>query len=263
MTKEELKSQMLTEEARIHEEIRKLYPNGAGLDGIIDINRYLDLKNEITQGNTLKILWILKERGYPTNKLDMEFPVKDCMLYLADYKEWYKTYGNMCHVTEGILEWQRLKDDKYLSFENLPALRVETSSYSVCYDNPQQFFPLDYTAFLNVKKLGSHSQTSNQNEINAEYAKPEVQKILKEQFAYINPDIVIFGNQVTKMAEDFSGVSLSEFTDSGKCKCYFSKQNNKLFIFANHPNVYGHMTNEEYCNSIFNAIKQNAKELIK
>lgn len=261
MTKEELKSQILAEEARIHEEIRKLYPNGAGLDGIIDIDCYLGLKEPIST-NPLKILWILKERGYPTNKPDMEFPVRDCMLYLADYPKWKNTYGNMCYVTEGILEWQRLKDEQYLSFENLPELETEGSS--VCYkNNEKQFFPLDYIAFLNVKKLGSHSQTSNQNEINAEYAKPEVQKILKEQFAYINPDIVIFGNQVTKMAEDFSGVSLSEFTDSGKCKYYFSKQNNKLFIFANHPNVYGHMTNEEYCNSIFNAIKQNAKELIK
>lgn len=254
---------MQAEETRIHEEIRKLYPNGAGLDGIIDINRYLDLKNEITQDNTLKILWILKERGYPTNKTDMDFHIKDCMLGLADYNEWKRTYGNMCSVTEGILEWQRLKDDKYLDYKNLPELKVEKPHNGVYYENPQQFFPLDYTAFLNVKKLGSHGKTSKQSEINAEYANPAVQKILKEQFAYINPDIVIFGNQVTKLAEDFSGVSLSEFTDSRNCKYYFSKQNNKLFIFANHPNVYGHMTNEEYCNSIFNAIKQNAKELLK
>lgn len=262
MTKEEQKSQMLSEEARIHEEIRKLYPNGAGLDGIIDIDCYLGLKEPIST-NLLKILWILKERGYPTNKPNMEFSVKACMLGLADYNDWKRTYGNMCSVTEGILEWQRLKDDKYLDYKNLPELKVEKPHNGVYYENPQQFFPLDYTAFLNVKKLGSHGKTSEQSEINAEYAKPEVQKILKEQFAYINPDIVIFGNQVTKMAEDFSGVSLSEFTYSGKCKYYFSKRNNKLFIFANHPNVYGHMTNEEYCNSIFNAIKQNAKELIK
>ena len=258
MTKQELKSQILAEEARIHEEIRKLYPNGAGLDGIIDIDVYLG-DGEIK--NPLKILWILKERGYPTNKPDMDFPVKDCMLYLADYKEWYKTYGNMCHVTEGILEWQRLNDDKYLSFENLPALRVETSSYSVCYDNPQQFFPLDYIAFLNVKKLGSHEKTSEQSEINAEYEKPEVQKILKEQFDYINPDIVIFGNHVKKLTEDFSGVPLSDFHECGKCKYFYDEKHNKLFIDADHPNA--RYTEAEYCNSIFNAIKQNANELLK
>lgn len=259
MTKEELKSQIHSEEARIHEEIRNLYPNAAGLDGIIDIDCYLGLKEPIST-NLLKILWILKERGYPTNKPDMEFSVRDCMLYLADYPKWKNTYGNMCYVTEGILEWQRLKDEQYLSFENLPELETEGSS--VCYkNNEKQFFPLDYIAFLNVKKLGSHSQTSNQNEINAEYANPEVQKILKEQFDYINPDIVIFGNHVIKLTEDFSGVPLSDFHESGKCKYFYDEKRNKLFIDADHPNA--RYTEAEYCNSIFNAIKQNAKELIK
>ena len=250
---------MIAEEARIHEDIRKLYPNAAGLDGIIDIDFYLGLKEPIST-NPLKILWILKERGYPTNKPDMEFSVRDCMLYLADYPKWKNTYGNMCYVTEGILEWQRLKDERYISFENLP--KLETEGSSVCYkNNEKQFFPLDYIAFLNVKKLGSHAQTSNSNEIKAEYEKSEVQKILKEQFEYINPDIVIFGNHVNKLTEDFSGVPLSNFHECGKCKYFYDTKRNKLFIDADHPNA--RYNESEYCNSIFNSIKQNANKLLK
>ena len=264
MTKEELKSKIESDETRIHDEIRKIYPNSAGLDGIIKIDDFLDLKKP--DSNPLRILWVLKERGYPRNKKNQEFYIKDYMLYLAQYEKWKLTYGNICSVTEGILEWQRMRDDKYLSYRNLPELNVEQASGSVYYmtqeSSPQQIFPIDYVAFLNVKKLGSNENTSNQGVINEEYSKPEIQNILREQFAYINPDITIFGNQVEKMAEDFGGVSLSDFKVCGKCKYHFDSSSVKLYIYAHHPNVHGHMTNEEYCNSIFDVIKIHKKELL-
>ncbi len=265
MNKIQLKERLLTEETRIHNEIREIYPNCAGLDGIICVNKYIDLLNP--NSNPLKILWILKEKGFPRNRINQEFDNRVYMLYVAQYSRWRNTYGNMCSITEGILEWQRTKNNKYLCLENLPELKVEKESGSVYYmpdeESPDPIYPLDYIAFLNVKKNGSYRNTSNQGIINAEYTKPEIKKILNEQINYINPDIIILGNQVQKLAEDITGIPLNKFMQCGTCKYTFDNQNCKLIIFANHPNVYGHMTNSEYCNSIFNAIKQNEKELLE
>ena len=130
-------------------------------------------------------------------------------------------------------------------------------------DGPQ-FFPLDYIAFLNVKKPGWYKNTSDQPLINKEYEKPEVKRILKEQFDYINPDIIIFGNRVTKIAEDFAGVPFSDYThvgEYGALDYYYDPTKNKLFIFADHPSRPG--KKDEYCNSIFNVIKKFSKELLK
>lgn len=261
MGKEALKASLIAEENRIHDEIRKIYPNSVGLDGILNIDDFIDIKNSDT--NPIRILWVLKERGYPDNKINKEFMIKDFMRYLSQYSRWRQTYGNMCSVTEGILEWHRTNDNKFLCYENLPELKVEKSSYSVYYmrENGEQIFPLDYIAFLNVKKLGSRKATSNQNELNTEYAKSEIQKILKEQFDYINADITIIANQVQKLAEDFAKVPFSDFVQCGTCRYYFDSERKKLFIFANHPNVHGNMTNSEYCNSIFDAVKKNSIDL--
>ena len=117
MSKEELKQTMQNAEKQIHEEIRKLYPNSAGLDGIISIDDYLDINNP--ESNPLKSLWVLKERGYPSNKINQEFVISEYMKGLGQYSRWRDTYGPMCYVTEGLLEWQRTKNDKFLNFKNL------------------------------------------------------------------------------------------------------------------------------------------------
>lgn len=259
-----LKQSIIQEENRIYSEIRKIYPNSAGLDGIINIDRYLDINHEISHGEPIKILWFLKERAFPTNKKNQEFDVRQLMLYVAEYSKWRLTYGNMCSVSEGILEWWRTKNEKYLYLENLPELKVEESSvyYMTEEKFPQQIFPLDFTAFLNVQKKGVFTQTSNQNLLYAEYAKPEIQQILKEQFCYINPDITIFANHIEKLAEDFSGNQLSNFTVCGTCKYYFDRQRNKLFIYTHHPNLHGQVTKEDYCNSIFEAIRINQENFL-
>ena len=119
------------------------------------------------------------------------------------------------------------------------------------------------TAFLNVQKRGIFSKTSNQNLLYAEYAKPEIQKILKAQYEYINPDIIIFANHIETLAEDFSETKLADFTICGSCKYYFDKQKNKLFIYTHHPNLHGQVTKEDYCNSIFEAVLINQKFLLK
>lgn len=273
MSKEELKQTMINAESRIHEEIRKLYPSSAGLDGIISIDDYLDTKN--TNTNPLKILWVLKERGYPCNKINQEFVISEYMKCLGEYPKWRDTYGPMCYVTEGLLEWQRTKDDKFLDFKNLFELRVasieEGKAVYYNWDNKKdspQVFPLDHIAFLNVKKLGWYKNTSDQTSINKEYEKPEVKKILKEQFDYINPDIIIFGNRVKKIAEDFAGVPFSKYThvgEYGALDYYFDNIRNKLFIFANHPSAIPphNQDKEDYTNSIFNVIKMFKNKLLQ
>ena len=265
MSNQSIKQTMIQQESTIYDEIRKIYPNSAGLDGIINIERYLDLNHEISQSRPIKILWFLKERAFPSNKKNQEFDVRQLMLYVAEYSKWRLTYGNMCSVTEGILEWWRTKDSKYLRLENLPELKVEGSSvyYMTEEKSPHQIFPLDFTAFLNVQKKGVFTKTSNQSLLYAEYAKTEIQTILNKQFAYINPDIIIFANHIEKLAEDFSQNQLSNFTVCGTCKYYFDSQRNKLFIYTHNPNLHGQVTKEDYCNSIFEAIQINQKELTK
>ena len=263
MSTQVLKQALIKQETSIYEEIRKIYPNSAGLDGIVNIDRYLDINHEISQGRPIKLLWFLKERAFPSNKKNQEFDVRQLMLYVAEYSKWRLTYGNMCSVTEGILEWWRTKDSKYLRLENLPELKVEGSSvyYMTEEKSPHQIFPLDFTAFLNVQKKGVFTKTSNQSLLYAEYAKTEIQTILNKQFTYINPDIIIFANHIEKLAEDFSGTQLSNFTVCGTCKYYFDNKRNKLFIYTHHPNLHGQVTKEDYCNSIFEVIQMNQKEL--
>lgn len=262
MSKEELKQSMLKEESRIHDEIRKLYPNSAGLDGIIDIDSFLD------DTYPLKILWVLKERRFPSNKIDQEFDVREIIKYSGQYEKWEKTFGPMCYATEGILEWQRTKEEKYLELKKLFELKVssETEGNSIYYEyeKDNKIYPMDHIAFLNVKKLGSYENMSKPNQIPGEYAKPEVKKILQEQFNYINPDIIIFGNHVVKLAEDWAGVPITSYTHVGEFGAhdyYYDSERNKLFIFADHPSRPGNKN--EYCNSIFNVIKKFSKELLK
>ena len=265
MSKEELKQAMEEAEKQIHEEIRKLYPNSAGLDGIISIDDYLDIKNPVSK--PLKILWILKERGFPKNKINQEFIISEYMKCLGQYPRWRDTYGPMCSVTEGIIEWQHTKNDKFLNSKNLYKLEVEApkeyAAVNYLREDGYQVFPLDHIAFLNVKKTGWYKNTSNQTLINKEYEKPEVKKILKEQFDYIDADIIIMGNHVVRLAEDFAGVPISSYTHVGEYGAhdyYFDNTRNKLFIFADHPSRPGNK--EEYCNSIFNVIKKFSNELL-
>ena len=263
MTKEELSKQMMKEELRIHDEIRKIYPNSAGLDGIVNINDYLDMENHDT--NPLKVLWILKERGFPDNKIDEEFKLNEHMKDFGLYPKWKNTYGPMCFVTEGILEFDNSKDEKFLNYSSLYKLEVEDSG-GVYYtrDDGEQVFPLDHIAFLNVKKLASSQNTSNQGLINAEYTKPEVKKILQEQFNYINPDIIIMGAHVVKLAEDLAGVPISSYTHVGEYGAhdyYFDAARKKLFIYADHPAC--RIGSERYSNSIFDIVKKYKKELKK
>ena len=259
MNKEELAQILQDEEKKIHEEIKNLYPNSSvGLDGIVSIDDYLDIKNP--DSNPLKILWVLKERAYPSTD---DFKVRECILAPADNPKWYKTFKKMCFVTAGILEWQKSKDDKYLNFENKFLLEVD-DEHQVYYKNPQPVLPLNHIAFLNIKKLNSQNTMSKPFEIQAEYAKPKVKEILKEQFDYINPDVIIFGNRVTKIAEDFAGVPFSEYIHVGEYGAhdyYFDSKKNKLFIFADHPARI--IKQDKYCNSIFNVIKKYSKELLK
>ncbi|MDY6398517.1 MAG: hypothetical protein SPL22_12410 [Treponema sp.] len=258
MTKEELKAEMEKKESIIHEEIKNFYQKSVGLDGIVSIDDYLDINNP--DSNPLKILWVLKERAYPS---DEAFYVRECIKYPADNPKWYKTFKKMCYVTAGILEWQNSKDDKHLSFENQFKLEVD-EEHQVYYKSPQPFLPLNHIAFLNIKKLNSQKRMSNPVEIQAEYAKPEVKKILREQFDYINPDIIIFGAHVTKIAEDFAGISFSEYThfgEDGAHDYYFDQKKNKLFIYADHPARI--ISNNKYCNSIFNVIKIFKNELLR
>ena len=257
MKKSELKEQMLTEENRIHNEIKRIYPNSAGLDGIVSIDDYLDIENP--DSNPLKVLWILKERAYPDNKVGEEFILNEHMKDFGLYARWRNTYGAMCFVTEGILEFDDSKDEKFLNYNSLYKLEVEdTGGVYYTRDDGEQVFPLDHIAFLNVKKLGSSQNTSNQGLINAEYERPEVKKILQEQFNYINPDIIIMGAHVVKLAEDLAGVSISSYIHIGEYGAhdyYFDSARKKLFIYADHPSRR-FISKEKYCNSIFEIIKK-------
>lgn len=261
MTKEELKLKLEQEEGRIHNKIRKIYPKSAGLDGILNVDKFFDITNPKT--SPLKLLWILKERGYPLNKPDQEFILKDYMNHLAQNKKWSRTFSKLCYVTEGILEWQYHNDLEYLDFNNLPKLQVIEDNQEVCYyrNENELIFPLDYIAFLNVKKLGSHNNRSNPKDIDSEYKKTEIREIIKEQVDYIKPDIIISGNRVASLSEDLAGCPFSNFSQNGISKYYFNNNQKRLHIFTYHPAFI--MPRIEYCNSIFEIIKQYSSYIRK
>lgn len=245
-----------------HKKIRELYHNSAGLDGIIDVPTYVSSK--------LKVCWILKERNFPVGKEKQEYNLMENMRLLAQCGNWKRTYGNICLVTSGILEWTNTKNKNFLNFENLPELKVEkdenNKNCNVFYDNQnERIYPIDYIAFLNTKKQGVNNTKSKQCEINNEYRNPKVKLILKEQIAYINADVIILGNRVEQMVVDFSGVSSFKEFDHLEpynfCKYYFNEKQKKLYIYTYHPNA--RKKKKDYCNSIFNIVKQYEYCLLK
>ena len=196
------------------------------IDGIIDIEKYLNAKH--------RILWVLKEansEGVSWSYLDK---FKD--------KEWlYKcgksipTIKRVIYTTYGILN-----DCQWCE---IPDADVETA-----------FYHLQGIALINIKKVPGGS-VSEYGEIQKAYN--ENQELLRQQINTYNPTIIIFGNTLQFFCEsDFDGLETAnkqtteygnEFYDTGE----------KLYIHTWHPAARGHGFDDEgYVMDIVNIVKK-------
>lgn len=243
----------------LDEKIKKIWPHRAGLDGIVDIDEWMKRK--------IKVLWVLKETRDSSDNEESSF----------DYRKWVQfsgekgknlTWTNIANVSLGIsLYAENYLSAEHFSAENLPKLEIEDKSrefYVVC--DGDYIYPMSDIAVIDIRKAPlppDGKGTSNQDEIIAEYEKPEVKQLLLEQVEAINPDVVIIGCQVPHFAEDASKVKLDDFkfTDESKIsRAYFDGK--KLFVYTHHPCLMGQTKEftQKYYNSIFEAVKQNFKK---
>lgn len=246
MTKEEI----LKEQEAVDAEIVRICGNEAGLDGIANIDEFLRF-----DGNC-KILWILKEAGKPSNYDGKPYNYRERFVDAADYSGWRYTWGNIALVSYGINT--SCAYGKALAYSELPKMTIYDgeSSPHVTEAGNSDVYPLDEIAIINVKKTFTTKSTSNQNEINAEYDKPEIKKLLMRQVEYINPEIIIVANQVQKLAEDLAGIPFADFSVIDELtRCAVSKER-RIVIFTHHPNLqYVSGGLEAYYNSIMEVIK--------
>lgn len=246
MTKEEV----LKEQEAIDAEIARICGNESGLDGIADIDKFLHF-----DGNH-KILWILKEAGRPDNYDGKPYDYRMRFAYAADYSGWKHTWGNVARVSYGINT--SCENGKELPYSELPKLSLyegDSAPYVTEADGTE-IYPLDEIAIINVKKTFTTESRSNQGEINAEYNKPEVKKLLMRQVKYINPEIIIVANQVQKLAEDLAGIPFADFTTIDNLTRYAVSKERRVVIFTHHPALLGVTGGlEAYYNSIMAAVK--------
>ena len=246
MTKEEV----LKEQEAVDVEIARICGNEAGLDGIADIDKFLHFDGEH------KILWILKEAGRPDNYDGKPYDYRQRFMYAAEYSRWSHTWGNVALVSYGINT--SCENGKELPYSELPKMLVDSGDGSphVTEADGTYVYPLDEIAIINVKKAFTTVSKSKQNEINAEYYKPEVKKLLMRQVEYINPEIVIVANQVQKLAEDLAGIPFADFTVIDNLTRYVVSKERRVVIFTHHPNLqFVSGGKEAYYNSIMTAVK--------
>lgn len=246
MTKEEV----LKEQEAVDAEIARICGNEAGLDGIANIDEFLRFDGEH------KILWILKEAGRPDDYDGKPYDYRWRFRDAADYSGWRTTWGNVALVSYGINT--SCENGKAISFTELPEMSLYggESSPHVTEKDGTDIYPLDEIAIINVKKTFTTNSTSDQNEINAEYDKPEVKKLLMRQVEYINPEIVIVASRVQKLAEDLAGIPFDDFTVIDNLTRYAVSKERRVVIFTHHPALIGVAGGKEaYYNSIMAAVK--------
>lgn len=249
------KEDILKEQKRLDIEIQKIWSKSAGLDGIGNIDCYLEWAESKS-----KILWILKEAGKPSINDGNAYDYRKRFVNAADYSKWKLTWGNIAWVSLGIhLYCEKVCSD--LTAENLPEFQLypEEAEPHTNFSGTE-YYPLSDIALINVKKEASNKSTSNQADIIEEYLKPGVKEIISSQIKYINPDIIIMGCKVPKLAEDITGKKMSDFEiiDNNKLTSFYD-DGKKVYIYTHHPNIMGlpkGVSRNDYINSIFSVIKK-------
>ena len=175
-------------------------------DGIVNKEQYFD--------SPIKILWILKEPYDLENNGDDTWPLNDFLnnenelQKLGGFKTtWYPIIYTSYAILNGFLKYEDMSFiDKDLDMLNI----------------------LKKIAVINVQKFPAKTTTKN-SEITAAYKAHS--KILVEQIATYNPNIIIGGNTMWNFVDD---LGLKDFSLCDNGYDYWIKVN-QLFIDANHP----------------------------
>ena len=196
------------------------------IDGIIDIEKYLNVKR--------KILWVLKDANY--GKSDSNYPMT-------------RTYR----------EFKTIKDVKHRSITR----RMMLVSHKILNDiepiEPLEAFKS--IACINIKKLAGGSK-SEHKVLKQEYEKHR--DLILEQISVYDPKIIIFGDTLGYFEKDFNFRQppwKSKFLMGKEQHYYFT--NEKLYINAYHPSFWRPITEKNYCDKIFNAYSNWKKEFKK
>jgi hypothetical protein len=192
----------------IDETIKRLYPNNAVLDGIVD--------DEIYANTTPKILWVLKESNITTPETTYKngwFGLNDYLREdITEYSDWQRTWGLVLEISDAILhnaqEWENDVPliDRLLKEEIIKKIAV-----------------------INIKKTGGGSN-SDQLELDNFYEKDK--KIILAQIEAIAPDIIINASRVISLFDDLKTTVKQKGPYNflvAKCKC-------GIIIDAYHPN---------------------------
>jgi len=188
----------------------------SAIDGIIDIEKYLNAK--------LKILWVLKEANYINSKGNYQM------------REYYSNFTTIKQVKHHRVTRRMMLVSHKILNDIEPIEPLEAFKSIAC---------------INIKKLAGGSK-SNYKDIKQEYDKHK--DLIREQISVYDPKIIIFGDTLgyfEKEKEINFRQWKSEPLGMGDHHYYFT--NKKLYINAYHPSFRSTITEKEYCDKIFNA----------
>jgi hypothetical protein len=198
------------------------------IDGVIDIEKYLDVKTKY------RILWILKEVNFGDN------PKSQGNWDMANF------YQNATlDEIKKILTAKRMMLATSRILSNLDALEAFKS-----------------VACINIKKIpGGHYTKDNDAEIQQAYNDLDNRKLLLEQIEVYRPDIVICGNTLQYFENDINFRKGEKNSMEMGNHHYFCTEE-RLYINAFHP-AYPEITDKEYVEKIYNAFSYWEKKYRK
>jgi hypothetical protein len=193
-----------------------VYDNNVIFDGITNINEY--------KKTPVKILWVLKE---PNDPNQASWDLRKLHKNITEYSEWRRTYKLIIKISFAIIH--NLFDYKLVPNEE----KIKDI--------------LNNIAFINIKKVGGFSRSTNKIIRNI-YAKNK--DVILKQIKYIDPMVIINCSTVIKVMED---LQIAEIKKINKFKA--ARFNNGIIINAYHPNCrYKHNI---YFNNIMGYIREN------
>lgn len=198
-------------------------------DGIIDIQNYTN--------TSIKVLWILKEVNDEDNYNHRDTcrnlskkVLETNSLINTNRRAWWPTLDPVIYISYQILNnFSKWKDISYIK------------------DMPSMVGTLNRIAFINIKK-DPGGAVSIEKELYEAYAK--AREIIRQQIDLINPDIVICGNTLQYLSDDYN---LKSLTNIPGYPLNYLKSTDRLFIDSYHPQFLSRQ-NEDYKGEYFDEI---------
>ena len=240
------KEELLQKQNEIDERIKQIWGENCSLDGITDIDSYIN--------NELHTLWILKEMNRDFQKYGI---VNQRELNRDIAGGSIHTWGNIMKVSAGIREYAASGGNTQLHEKDLPKIMCESESKAYYSDVSKcEIFPLDEIAMINVHK-GIGSSKSDNSFISSQYSRPEIRKLILEQVEYIDPKVIIVCNYVEQLLCDLAGINdISKYQKLDDSYNLYYRSSKRLIISTGHPLIRGQkgLTSEKYCNDILDIV---------